>query len=176
MKGKLDTVKKILIVDNKKIVSSTIVDILLSEGYKIYFACDGKSALLNALTGRYDLILLNTSLPDLDGFEVCRRLRSLPKTTNVPVIFISTLKDLDNVLQKSWSLGAVDYLRKPFTTSELLFTIKKCLTQSKTEIKLRQNEILFRSIVNDQVEYVVRFKPDGTLTFVNASFCHFLKK
>jgi PAS domain S-box-containing protein len=150
MKGKSNTVKKILVVDNKKIVSSTIANILLSEGYETFFAYDGKSALLNVLTMKYDLILLNTSLPDLDGFEVCKRLRGLPITANIPVIFIYSLKDLDNILQKSWIVGPMNYLRKPFTTSELLFSIKKCLTNSKTEIKLHQNEILFRRKVNDQ--------------------------
>jgi PAS domain S-box-containing protein len=168
--------EKILIVDDDKVLIATIVSVLSREGYKTDTVPDGKKVLAKVIHNKYDLILLDIYLPGIDGFEVCKILKSNAATKNIPVIFISSFEDEDSVYKKGFEIGALDYLKKPITVTELIFKIKNYLLIAKTETKLRQNEILFRSIVNNQSEFVVRYKPDGALTFVNASFCNYLKK
>jgi PAS domain S-box-containing protein len=171
-----DVIRNIFVVDDDRIQVTYITKILIKEGYNVEFAYDGKTALSYAAINKYDLILLDISLPDIDGFEVCRRLKGQSQTKYIPVIFISGFEDDDVIYQKGFELGAMDYLKKPVTSAELIFKIKNYLRLAKTEAKLRQNEILFRSIVNDQAEFVVRYKPDGTMAFVNTAFSIYMGK
>ena len=170
------TAKNILVVDDDVFQVTFINHILTKSGYKADFAYDGETALSNILKNSYDLILLDISLPGIDGFEVCRRLKKNAKTRNIPVILISSLEDSENIYEKGFEVGAMDYLKKPVTPAELIFKIKNFLKFARTELKLKQNEILFKSIVNDQTEFVVRYRPDGTLTFVNAAFSFYFNK
>jgi PAS domain S-box-containing protein len=176
MAEKSKAVVKILVIDDNEILISTIKNILKKEGYTTDFAFDGETGLVKASGERYDLILLDIYLPGLDGYEVCRRLKDDAGTKDIPVIFISALDDAATIYEKGYELGVMDFLRKPFTPSELIFKIRNFLRLAETESELRRNEILFRSIVNDQSEFVVRYIPDGTLTFVNSAFSHFLDK
>ena len=91
------------------------------------------------------------------------------------MIFIS-LHDDDSIYQRGFDMGVMDYLKKPIPSAELLFRIKNYLRLGDTEAKLRQSEVFFKSIVDDQTEFVVRYLPDGTLIFVNTAFCRYLKK
>jgi len=168
--------RKILVIDDNEIVVTLITNSLKSAGYETDFELDGESALKRVLNHNYDIILLDISLPGLDGFEVCRRLKENPLTENVPVIFISGLDDSENIYRRGLDLGIVDFMKKPFTSSELIFKIATNLRIAKTENLLRQNELLFRSIVNDQSEFVIRHTTDGILTFVNTAFSNYTGK
>jgi len=168
--------RNILVIDDTRSQIAYITKVLIKEGYKTAFAFDGETALSLVQINEYDLILLDISLPGIDGFEVCRRLKGNPDTKNIPVIFISGQGDDENIYQNGFKLGVMDYLKKPFSYRELIFKVKNYLRLAKTETKLRQSEILFRSVVNDQTEFVVRYKPDGTLIFINKAFRQYLKK
>lgn len=85
----------------------------LSHDYKVYIATNGKDALGRAEEVLPDLILLDIVMPDMDGYEVCRRLKQKRKTRNIPIIFISAKASLDDESQ-GLAQGAVDYIRKPF--------------------------------------------------------------
>lgn len=167
--------RKILVVDDNETIVISITKVLEKEGYKTDFAYDGMSAIKKALYNNYGLILLDITLPDIDGFQVCTELKKNPATRFIPIIFISTLDD-DKIYNKGFDLGVMDYLKKPIPSAELIFRIRNYLRLAETENKLRQSELLFRSIVNDQTEFVVRYKPDGTLTFVNAAFSFYMRK
>jgi PAS domain S-box-containing protein len=167
--------KKILVVDDNKTIVSSITGVLKKEGYITGSAFDGKTALKKVFSVKYDLILLDITLPDMDGFTVCAEIKENPHTKNIPVIFISAQDD-DSIYMKGFELGAMDYLRKPVTSAELLFRVKNYLRLGLTEAKLRQSEIYFKRIVDDQTEFVVRYIPDGTISFVNTTFCRYLEK
>ncbi len=167
--------KKILVVDDNETIVVSITKVLEKEGYKTDYALDGMSAVKKALYNNYNLILLDITLPDIDGFQVCTELNKNHSTRYTPIIFISNLDD-DTIYNKGFELGVMDYLKKPIPSAELLFRIRNYLRLGETENKLRQSELLFRSIVNDQAEFVVRYKPDGTITFVNMAFCIYMKK
>lgn len=163
-----------MIVDDNQLVVKSLIPFLAAEGYPADFAFDGNTAVDLALKGDFDLILLDIILPGMDGFSVLERLKKENNTANIPVIFISTSDD-DSIYRKCFETGAMDYLKKPVSRAELLFRIQNYLRLGKTEKKLRQSETLFKSIVEDQTEFVVRYNSDGVLIFANPAFCRYFK-
>ncbi len=164
----------ILIVDDNKTIVASISGVLKKEGYRVSYAYDGFSAIKKAFTNKFDLILLDITLPDIDGFEVLRCLKENNSTINIPVIFISILDD-DAIYNKGFEMGVMDYLKKPLPAAELIFRIKNYLRLRDTETQMRQSEMFFKSVVEDQTEFVIRYTPDGILTFVNTAFCKYLR-
>lgn len=108
----------VLVVDDDSAVRMAIAGILDSKFYEFSFASGGVEALEAAFAGRFDTILLDVLMPDLDGFEVCRRLREDPRTAHVPVILVSGLSDRDSRLE-GLAAGADDFLNKPMDRMEL---------------------------------------------------------
>ena len=102
---------KILIVDDVQLNLDLMKDILSGNGYMIATAINGKSAIAKAKAHKFDLILLDIVLPDIDGFEVCSHLKSNPQTHDVPIIFLTAKREKDNII-KGFQLGAVDYIPK----------------------------------------------------------------
>ncbi len=164
---------KILVIDDNELVVRSLIPVLTDEGYEVHYALDGETALTKAKEGRFNLILLDIKLPDIDGFEVLDRLKKTPCTTNTPVIFISSSDD-DSIYQRGFEMGVMDYLKKPVSKAELLFRIKNYLRLGKTEEQLRKSETYFKSIVEDQTEFVVRYSCAGKVSFANTSFCRYL--
>ncbi|MGB7892951.1 MAG: response regulator [Microcoleus sp.] len=125
----------ILIVDdtpeNLQVLSATLSD----RGYKVRGVINGKMAIRAARSGCPDLILLDIKMPDMDGYEVCRQLKEDPKTSEIPVIFISAL---DEVLDKltAFQVGGVDYVTKPFHVAEVLARIEHQLTIQRLKKQL----------------------------------------
>jgi len=111
----------------------------------------------------------------MDGFEVCTRLQENPKTKRIPIIFITAIDDNQSFIN-GFKLGAIDYLNKPINSIELKVKIRNYLILSRNEARLRESELRYKSIVEDQTELIVRFLPDGTLSFANNAFCNYVDK
>ncbi|MEG4839857.1 response regulator [Microcoleus sp. B9-D4] len=132
----------ILIVDdtpeNLQVLSATLCD----RGYKVRGVINGKMAIRAARSGSPDLILLDIKMPEMDGYEVCTQLKEDPKTSEIPVIFISAL---DEVLDKltAFQVGGVDYVTKPFHVAEVLARIEHQLTiqRLKKQLLARNKEL-----------------------------------
>ncbi len=118
----------ILIVDDAETNIDILVDIL-GEEYDLAVAMDGESALEAVNDDPPDLILLDIMMPEIDGFEVCKRLKDNPETANIPVVFISALTEAED-RQKGLDLGAVDFITKPFDSSEIQTKVKQHLLAS----------------------------------------------
>ncbi|MBF0159944.1 MAG: response regulator [Magnetococcales bacterium] len=115
----------ILIVDD--MVSSILVlDEVLKDAYHTFFATDGQSALNSLSELRPDMILLDIQMPDMDGLEVCKRLKSDPKLARIPVIFMTALSE-DQMETAGLELGAVDYITKPFNPAVIQLRVKNQL-------------------------------------------------
>ncbi len=112
--------KKILIVEDEKTISEILNYTITRQGYDTVCAYDGKSALELALSGNFDLILLDVMLPAMDGFEVCKRVREVLDT---PIIML-TAREEENDKVQGLELGADDYMTKPFSHAELVSRIK----------------------------------------------------
>jgi two-component system, NtrC family, sensor kinase len=120
----------ILIVDDTPANLEVVCDILNDVGYEIATAIDGDRALKRVQAHPPDLILLDIQMPGLNGFEVCKQLKADAETTQIPVIFMTALGDMDSKVQ-GFDLGAIDYITKPFQERELLARIKTHLKISQ---------------------------------------------
>ncbi|MBD2353776.1 response regulator [Tolypothrix sp. FACHB-123] len=119
----------ILIVDDNPNNLQILSDTLIDTGWKILFAINGESAIAQAEYACPDLILLDVVMPGMDGFTTCDRLKSNPQTCDIPIIFMTALSDTVDKIQ-GFSLGAVDYITKPFEQEEVIARVK-------THLKIR---------------------------------------
>ncbi|MCW6053752.1 EAL domain-containing protein [Lyngbya sp. CCAP 1446/10] len=136
----------ILIVDdlpeNLRLLSRT----LNAHGYKVRSATTGAMAIRAAQSRWTELILLDIKLPDLDGYEVCKQLKSDDKTAGIPIIFLSVLNETFNKVQ-GFAVGGVDYIAKPFQVEEVLARVETHLTIRRLQQSLqKQNLLLLREI------------------------------
>ncbi|MEH2438658.1 MAG: response regulator [Nostoc sp.] len=119
--------------DNLRLVSKVLVE----HGYVVRKATNGTMALRSAQAEPPDMILLDINMPDLDGYEVCRQLKTFDNTRAIPVIFLSALDDvIDKV--KAFQVGGADYITKPFQVEEMLIRIQTQLTVQRFTQTLEQ--------------------------------------
>ena len=124
-------------MDDERIHTSLLAN-LLSKDYEVDTAASGPEALKIAATGPSpDLILLDVTMPGMDGFEVCRRLKASKSLKNIPVIFVTAWDDEENTA-KGFGLGAVDFITKPFRTAVLAARIRTHLAMSNQKRLLEQ--------------------------------------
>ncbi|MEO9128128.1 MAG: response regulator, partial [Microcoleus sp.] len=109
----------ILIVDDLPDNLRLLRDTLRAEGYKVRSAITGAMAIRAAQSPSTELILLDIKLTDMDGYEVCRQLKSDDRTVDIPIIFLSALNETFNKVQ-GLAAGGVDYISKPFQVEEVL--------------------------------------------------------
>ena len=123
-------VAHVLVVEDEAAIADTVLYALRSEGYAASHCLLGSEALQRLQGGAVDLVVLDVGLPDLGGFEVCRRLRALAgPAAQVPVIFLTARNDeLDRVL--GLELGADDYVTKPFSPRELVARVRARLRRT----------------------------------------------
>ena len=133
--------EKILVVDDEDHIVELITYNLISAGYTVISANDGIEALKLARDEKPNLILLDLMLPGLDGFEVCKSIRTDIDTKNIPIIMLTAKgEELDKIL--GLELGADDYMTKPFSIRELLARIKVIFRRTKAS---DTNEDLFKT-------------------------------
>jgi phosphoserine phosphatase RsbU/P len=123
--------QKILVVDDAKPNIKILAD-LLSDQAQVFFATNGQAALQKAAQEDLDLILLDVMMPGMDGYEVCRNLKSDPKTERVPVVFITGLSDEQDE-EKGLKLGAIDYVTKPFSAAIVRARVQNLLKARQYE-------------------------------------------
>ena len=153
--------QKILIIEDDASIAKIQSDFLKINGFDVTIKADGVHGLNEALTGQYDLIILDLMLPGIDGFEICRRVR---ETIIVPILMVTAkMEDVDKI--RGFGTGADDYISKPFSLPELVARVKANLAQFE-RIKAGSspdnegNEIRFGNIcLNRQTR---RVNVDGT--------------
>ncbi|MBR9972464.1 sensor histidine kinase [Magnetospirillum sulfuroxidans] len=125
----------ILVVDDSPSNLSYLSGIISEQGHMPRLAISGKLALTAAKAEIPDLILLDVMMPEIDGFEVCRRLKSDPRTRDIPVIFVSSMSDPQEKV-RAFTAGGVDYVTKPFATEEIVARIRTHLEISRMRTRL----------------------------------------
>lgn len=133
---------RILIVDDVIDNIRVAMNILKEDNYNFSFANNGKEALRLIFdeAEQFDLILLDIMMPDLNGFEVCQKLKASPSTQEIPIIFLTAKVDVDSIT-KGLQLGGVDYITKPFHANELLARVKTHLDLYNAKELLRKHNI-----------------------------------
>ena len=189
---------EILVVDDHEASLQLLTRILERDGFRVKAASNGESALRLTAAWTPDLILLDIKMPDIDGFEVCRRLKLDEKQRDVPVIFVSGLEHVSHKM-KGFAVGGVDYITKPFAQEEVLTRVKLHLrlrdltehlelkvqerTAELAEANLKlQREIEYRRQSDGQViqltkfpeenpNPVLRVSADGQVLYRNPAAC-----
>jgi len=118
---------KILVVEDEEAILTGLIDVLVFHGYDVDFAKDGKDGLNKSLSGQYDLLLLDVMLPEIDGFEICNRVREIDKEQ---AIIMLTAKSTDDDIVQGLRFGADDYVAKPFSVAQLVLRIQAVLRRS----------------------------------------------
>jgi DNA-binding response OmpR family regulator len=121
---------RILVIDDDDLLTELVSFTLEAHGHEVETAADGETGLDRAMREPVDLVVLDGILPGLDGLEVLRQLRGEPRTAGLPVIMLSARKDERDVVG-GLSLGAEDYLVKPFIPEELAVRIDKTLQRAQ---------------------------------------------
>ena len=116
---------RVLLVDDAKANLDILVEGLKAD-HKLSLALNGEQALQNAARTPPDLVLLDIVMPGLDGYEVCRRMRAMPETADVPIMFLSSLEEVQNKT-RGFEAGANDYLTKPFEMLEVKARVRSLL-------------------------------------------------
>ena len=123
---------RILVVDDEIYIVHILDFSLGMEGYEVLTALDGEQALEKARAEKPDLIVLDIMMPKLDGYEVCKAIKSDPETRQIPVILLSAKgRNVDQKL--GFDVGADDYITKPFSPRKLVERINQLLGQAATE-------------------------------------------
>ena len=126
---------RLLVVDDDADIAWGVVEALKHAGYEAGSVGTGTAALAACAEQCPDLVLLDQMLPDIDGLEVCRRLRTAPETKTVPIVFLTARTD-EKARVLGLAAGADDYVVKPFSTQELLLRVRAVLRRS-TPVEMR---------------------------------------
>ncbi len=151
----------VLIVDDTPANLAVLSDMLSEAGFRVLVATDGISALEQIKYLKPDIILLDVVMPGIDGFETCHRLKSTPETANIPIIFMTGLSELEDLL-KGFEQGAVDYIVKPIRPPEVLARVEAQLSQSHNLLRAER--------VIDQLAFAaLSFDKSGMITWITAT-------
>ncbi|MEM7536501.1 MAG: response regulator [Chloroflexota bacterium] len=141
----------ILVVDDTHANLRLLTTVLSEKGYTVRPAPSGALALAAAKTSPPDLILLDINMPEMDGYEVCQRLKMDEKTSNIPVIFISAMDDIADKMQ-AFRVGGVDYIAKPFQVEEVLARVRTHLSLQKLQNELQWKNQQLEDLLNEKDE------------------------
>ncbi len=175
---------EIMVVDDTLENLRLLTDMLSSEGYKVRPTQEPVLALDSALASPPDLLLLDVKMPDIDGYELCRRLKQDKRTAEVPVIFVSALQELHDRV-RGFEVGGVDFISKPIQREEVLARVKNHLQLRRMQKHLeeivaertvelqnayetvRRNEVRYRSLFNDALDMIHIVGLDGKIIDAN---------
>lgn len=156
---------EILIVDDIPENLKFLSDLLSAEDYKVRSVNSGKLALSSVAAKMPDLILLDIKMPEMDGFEVCRALKSNNETLSIPIIFLSAMDDIETKVE-AFSIGAVDYVTKPFSDKEVLARVSTHLELENSRKKMKDYiDLIDKNILTSTSDL------KGNITYVSEAFC-----
>ncbi len=152
----METPKSILVVDDEADLVELVSYNLKKEGFHVGSALDGEKALAEIRKGTYNLLILDLMLPGIQGVEICRILRSDPKTSALPIIMLTAKgEEVDRIL--GLEMGADDYMTKPFSPRELVARVKAVLRRSKDK-PVSERLLKIGDLEIDRERYVVSVK------------------
>jgi len=155
---------RVLVIDDTQKNLEIIGQFLSENNYDVAVAKNGERGIAIARKLQPDIILLDIMMPDMNGYEVCKRLKADSSTAQIPVIFLTAKADHDDIMQ-GFEAGAVDYIVKPFLKDELFARIK---THSELSIKSRQEHML--SSILDRYVLNLIIDIEGNMKYISTAF------
>jgi two-component system, sensor histidine kinase and response regulator len=139
----------ILVVDDNQENLRVVSTFLKEKGYKIALALNGTSALKVLGENKIDLILLDVMMPEMDGFEVCKKIKQIKQLREIPIIFLTARNQTEDLVE-GFSIGGVDYINKPFNREELFIRVKTHL-----DLGLSKKKILEMNQTRDKLYSII---------------------
>ncbi len=149
----------VLVVDDSRVVRRIAAQQLEADGLLVAECADGEEALATASAVVPDLILLDMTMPGMDGIETCRRLKAMPTTVHVPVIFFSATSDLDRVVA-GLEAGATDYVAKPFQPAELVARVRAHVRMKRLQDELKRANERLQELERARQDFVAMLTHD----------------
>ena len=137
----------ILIVDDIEDNIEILGDLLTFDGHTVRTAMSGEVALKRVQESRPDLILLDILMPGMDGYEVCSKLKADESTKDIPIIFVSSMADVDSKV-KGFKVGGVDYINKPFQHAEIIVRVNTHITMLRLRKHLEEQNAELERLAN----------------------------
>ena len=159
--------KSILIIEDDQAIAELQRDYLMLSGFNVKIVNDGQKGIDSALKGKWDLIIVDLMLPNVDGFEICSNVR---KVSNVPLMIVSAkVEDIDKI--RGFNIGVDDYMTKPFSPSELVARVKAHIDRHE---KLSNSKEVGNEIVIDNLKINIKsrkiFIDDNEIAMPNKEF------
>ena len=138
-----EMIKDVILVVDDQPINLKVIASVLSADYSLSIANNGINALKMLEKGLPDLILLDIMMPEMDGYEVCKRVKENEKTKDIPIIFLTAKTDINDII-KGFDVGAVDYITKPFNPTEMKVRVVNHLNlyHAKKEIERMYQKLL----------------------------------
>lgn len=150
---------KIMVVDDVPYNLKLLTTMLQKQGYESCAFPKGMMALMSALEDPPDLVLLDINMPEMNGYEVCERFKSVDTLAEIPIIFISAnTETIDKV--RAFTCGGVDYVTKPFQFEEIHARIKTHLELRRVKFELQQHNLNLQKLVTEQVASIIAAKEE----------------
>ena len=164
------TISRVLVVDDK-IANRQLMRAVLAtfeEGYAVSEADSGPAALEAVKRDPPDIIFLDVMMPDMDGYEVCRRIKADVASRDIPVLFITALDKTDDMI-KCFAAGAVDYIVKPINAEEVKARLRVQLNIRRNQKAIRESEARYRAIAMYSSDWEILIGVDGRPVWMNAA-------
>jgi two-component sensor histidine kinase/CheY-like chemotaxis protein len=149
-------------LDNLRLLSM----MLEGRGYQVRSALNGDGALAAVMSDPPDLIFMDIIMPGIDGYEVCRRLKADPRTSHIPILFISALSEMEDKV-KGFSVGGVDYITKPFQIEEVVARVETHLNIRRLQDEIKIKEETTRALLNASPDAAFLVMADETVLTSN---------
>ena len=162
----------VLAVDDEPKALLLLRNLIEPEGHRVLLAASGAQALELAAKEQSDVVLLDVMMPEMDGFEVCRRLRADPLLAELPIIMLTALDDRASRL-RGLEMGADDFVSKPFDSVELRTRVRT-ITRLNRFRRLYEHRARFEAAITYSPDGVVLAEPDGTIIHRNPAFINML--
>ncbi len=165
----------VLIVDDQIETVQTLATLLEHYGYWVTCALNGQDALKRLDTRQPDLILLDLIMPEMDGHELCERIKSKTDFQDIPILFLTASRDEEHIL-KAFEKGAIDYVMKPFNEQEVVMRVNTHvkLRQQKREIQKLNHK--FDTIITHVQDGLLVIDQEGIIQFANPAVTHMFNK
>jgi len=161
--------KTILIVDDEP-QNIHLLGQTLKDEYHILVATSGQQALDKMAQKPFpDIILLDVLMPDINGFEICKKVKANPATRDIPIIFV-TAKDSEADEKEGLEIGAVDFIGKPFNNAIVLARVKAHLSLQNQKMQIKHNEALLKATLEATKDGIAVFDNNGQLLLLNQNF------
>lgn len=162
----LENPPTVLIVNDDQVALDMLTDLLEPEGYKVFAAPGAQRALEITAAIRTDIIICDVVMPEMNGMELCRRLKKDPHTSNTPVLLVSAVRKEEAALLEGFAAGADDYLEIPFRYEELLVKVARLAERHRVERR-------YREIVEQAADIIYTRDMDGRITSINLAGARF---